>query len=158
MSSERDTLVTQAGLDALQAELDELVNVKRVEMAARIKSARELGDLKENAEYHDAKNSQAFLETKIIQIEAKIRTARVIKSVDSSKVSVGTRVTVRDVESKEDIDYTITGTAEADPLENRVSNESPIGMALLGHKPGDVVEVTLPRGSLKLEVCNIETA
>lgn len=156
--NERETLVTRSGLEALQAELDELINVKRPEIAERIKEARGHGDLKENSEYHDAKNSQAFLETKIIQVEERIRTARLITSVDLTVVSVGTKVLVRDVEMSEDIYYTITGTAEADPLENRVSNESPVGMALLGHKPGDVVDVQLPRGSMQLEVKSIESA
>ena len=152
---ERETLVTPQGLEKVQAELDHLINVKRVEISERIKEARELGDLKENAEYHDAKNSQAFIETKINQLEDIVRTAVVVDTVDSDVVNLGTTVTVTDLDHKDSVDYQITGSAEADPMENRISLDSPIGAALAGAKVGDVVEAQLPRTKARLRIDKI---
>jgi transcription elongation factor GreA len=149
-----DTLLTPEGLEALRAELDELT-AKRPAMAAKIKSARELGDLKENAEYHAAKEEQGFLETRIQVIEGQLRTAKVIEAAGSDRVTVGSRVTVRDLESGEQEAWMVTGVSEADPLENKVSYESPIGSALLDAAAGDQVDVQLPRGSMRLEVVEV---
>jgi transcription elongation factor GreA len=149
-----DTLLTPEGLEALRAELDELT-AKRPAMAAKIKSARELGDLKENAEYHAAKEEQGFLETRIQVIEGQLRTAKVIEAAGSDRVTVGSRVTVRDLESGEQEAWMVTGVSEADPLENKVSYESPIGSALLDAAAGDQVDVQLPRGSMRLEVFEV---
>ncbi|MCW2921669.1 MAG: transcription elongation factor GreA [Thermoleophilia bacterium] len=148
-----DTLLTQAGLDALQAELDELI-AKRPAMAAKIKSARELGDLKENAEYHAAKDEQGFLETRIQVIERQIRTAKVVEA-SSDKVTVGSKVVVKDLDAGDEETWTVTGVSEADPMENKVSYESPIGSALIDLTVGDVAEVQLPRGTMRLEVVRI---
>lgn len=149
-----ETLLTPEGLSALRAELEELT-ARRPAMAAKIKSARELGDLKENAEYHAAKEEQGFLETRIRVIEDQLRTARVVEVADTSSVNVGSKVVVRDLDLDEDETWTITGVAEADPLEQRVSYESPIGAALMGCAVGDTVDVQLPRGSMRLEVRSI---
>jgi len=152
---QNDTLMTPDGLAALSAELDELL-AKRPGMAARIKSARELGDLKENAEYHAAKDEQAFLETRIKVVEGQIRTAKVIEPTGTDKVTVGSKVVVKDLDDSSEETWTITGVSEADPLENRVSYESPIGSALMEREVGEVVEVQLPRGSMRLELVRIE--
>ena len=149
-----DTLLTPEGLAALQAELDELI-ARRPAMAAKIKSARELGDLKENAEYHAAKEEQGFLETRIQVIENQIRTARVVEPGSSDTVTVGSTVVVRDLDLGGEETWQVTGVSEADPLENKVSYESPIGSALMGAAPGDRVEVALPRGTMKLEVVRL---
>jgi len=151
---QNDTLLTPEGLKALQAEVDELI-AKRPAMAAKIKSARELGDLKENAEYHAAKDEQAFLETRIQVIERQLRTAKVVESTGSGRVTLGSHVLVRDVVASEEETWIITGVAEADPLENKVSYESPIGSALMDTGPGDQVEVQLPRGVMKLQVISV---
>lgn len=153
-----DTIVTPAGLEKLERDLAELVDVRRPDIARRIKEARELGDLKENAEYHAAKNEQGFLESKIRQLQDRVRTARVIENVDASLVGVGTRVAVIDADTGECEHYVVTGVAESEPLENRISNESPIGSALLGARVGDTVTVKLPAGQLQLRVEQIEAA
>lgn len=150
-----DTLLTPEGLEALNAELDELL-AKRPAMAAKIKSARELGDLKENAEYHAAKDEQAFLETRIQVIERQIRTAKVVDAGSSDKVTVGSKVLVKDLDLGEQETWTVTGVSEADPMENKVSYESPIGSALMDQEPGATVEVQLPRGAMRFEVVRIE--
>lgn len=152
---QNDTLLTPEGLEALRAELAEL-EARRPAMAAKIKSARELGDLKENAEYHAAKEEQGFLETRIQVIENQIRTARVVEAAGTDRVTVGSRVVVKDVDLGEEEVWTVTGVSEADPLENKVSYESPIGSALMDSVPGDRVEVQLPRGSMTLDVLRIE--
>lgn len=149
-----DTLLTPEGLDALQLELDQL-QAKRPEMAAKIKAARELGDLKENAEYHAAKEEQGYLETRIQVIERQLRTAKVVDASSSEHVTVGSRVVVRELGSASDESWIITGVAEADPLENKVSYESPMGAALMGATIGDSVEVQLPRGTMQLEILSI---
>lgn len=149
-----DTLLTPEGLEALRTELAEL-QAKRPAMAAKIKSARELGDLKENAEYHAAKEEQGFLETRIQVIEGQLRTAKVVEAAGSDQVTVGSRVEVRDCDSGEVEAWTLTGVAEADPLENKVSYESPIGSALMEARVGDRVDVQLPRGTMHLEVVSI---
>lgn len=149
-----ETLMTESGHSALEQELEQL-KAKRPEIAATIKAARELGDLKENAEYHAAKDAQGMLETRILQIEEQLRTAVVITSTSADKISVGSTVVVTDLDLGADETWKITGSAEADPLENRISYESPIGSALIGKKVGDTVEAQLPRGTIKLKVVSI---
>jgi len=153
--SVRETLVTQEGLDKLRVEHEHLVNVKRLEVAERIKTAREDGDISENAEYDDAKNEQARVETRIIQLEDKLRTAKVIADVDTKSVGIGNKVTVLEKGSKDPEVYTIVGSTEADPLEGKVSNESPFGKALMGAVKGDTVKVPAPKGSITYEIVKI---
>ena len=150
-----DTLMTSEGRAALEAELEELI-ARRPAMAAKIKSARELGDLKENAEYHAAKEEQGFFETRIIVVENMLRTAKVVDG-DASAVSVGSHVGIKDLDDGTIETWIITGVSEADPLESRISYESPIGAALLGAAVGDVVEIPLPRGAMRVEVTSIDT-
>ena len=144
--SGRETLVTADGYRKLQEELEQLTGPKRLEVAERIKIAREYGDISENAEYDDAKNEQARVETRIIQIEEKLRTAKVIEDVDTKAVGIGNKVTVIEVGQKEPEVFTIVGSTEADPLEGKVSNESPVGSALMGQKKGAKVDVPVPAG------------
>jgi transcription elongation factor GreA len=155
----RDVILTPEGLANLKAELDTLTTIRRREVAARIKEAREFGDISENAEYDDAKNEQAMLEARIASLEDKLRSATVIDSADIGKdvVSVGTLVHVKD-ESGKSVKYAIVGSAEASPAEMKLSNESPIGKALLGHKRGEEVVITTPRGQRKLKITKIDIA
>ncbi|MBC7462195.1 MAG: transcription elongation factor GreA [Thermoleophilia bacterium] len=154
----RETLITQEGYDKLVVELEELTTTKRAEIAERIKTAREYGDVSENAEYDDAKNEQARAESRIIHIEESLRTAKIIGDVDTKTVGIGNKVTVKEKGAKSEEVYSIVGSTEADPLENRVSNESPFGKALLGSKKGDVVEVPAPKGSITYEILKIGKA
>ena len=154
----RETLVTQAGLEKLQGEYDQLINVKRAEVAERIKIAREYGDISENAEYDDAKNEQARVEARIAQLEEKLRTVKVVEDIDTKTVGIGNKVTVVDLKSGDEEVYTIVGSTEADPLENKVSNESPFGKALMGKKKGEIAEVAAPKGSIKYEIVKIQKA
>jgi transcription elongation factor GreA len=157
----RESLITQEGLEKLQEELEHMTTVKRREVAARIKEAREFGDIMENAEYDDAKNEQALLEQRIAQLEERLRRARVVDEnhLNSDIVGVGVRVHVKDQKSGDSRKFQIVGSAEADPAESKLSNESPIGKALMGHKKGDVVTIDVPRGpKKKLKITKIETA
>lgn len=151
----RETLVTEAGYQKLKDELDQLVNVKRAEVAERIKTAREYGDISENAEYDDAKNEQARVEARIQQVEEKLRTAVIVSETDSKTVGIGNTVTIVDKDSGDEEVYIIVGSTEADPLEGKVSHESPVGKALMGHSKGDVVEIPVPSGVLHFEIKKI---
>jgi transcription elongation factor GreA len=155
----RDVILTTEGLANLKAELDTLTTSRRREVAARIKEAREFGDISENAEYDDAKNEQAMLEARIASLEDKLRSATVIDSSDigTDVVGVGSIVHVKD-ESGKSTKYTIVGSAEASPAELKLSNESPIGSALLGHKRGQEVVITTPKGKRKLKITKIDVA
>jgi transcription elongation factor GreA len=156
----RETVLTPQGLKELKTKLEELQTDRRREVAARIKEAREFGDIAENAEYDDAKNEQAMLEKQIADLEEKLRNAKVIdkRSVNTDAVSVGVVVHVKDQKTDKSTKYTLVGSAEADPTEHKLSNESPIGKALLGHKRGDIVSVPVPRGpARKLKITKIET-
>jgi transcription elongation factor GreA len=155
----RDVILTPEGLANLKAELDTLTTSRRREVAARIKEAREFGDISENAEYDDAKNEQAMLEARIASLEDKLRSATVIDSSDvgTDLVRVGSVVHVKD-EAGKSTKYTIVGSAEASPAEMKLSNESPIGSALLGHKRGEEVVITTPRGKRKLKITKIDVA
>src|SRR4051794_26750903 len=145
---QRDVLLTPEGLDKLKEEIEHLSTVKRREVAERIKEAREFGDISENSEYDDAKNEQAMLEARIASLEEKLRSASVIDAseLDSDVVRVGSLVSVKDEGSGKSLKYTIVGSTEANPSENKLSNESPVGKALLGRKKGDTAKVQLPNG------------
>jgi transcription elongation factor GreA len=156
----KEVLLTAEGYEKLKKEIELLQTEKRREVAERIRIAREFGDIAENAEYDDAKNEQAMLEHKIAQLEERLLTARVItkKEISKDTVSVGSHVRIRDVAAKQTFEYHIVGSAEANPTENKLSNESPVGKAIMGHKKGDVVEVTAPRGSMKFKILEIKAA
>jgi transcription elongation factor GreA len=156
----KEVILTPEGYEKLKQEIDLLRGDKRREVAERIRIAREFGDIAENAEYDDAKNEQAMLEHKIAQLEDRLLTARVItkKEISKDTVSIGSRVRLRDVAAKQTFEYHIVGSAEANPAENKLSNESPVGQAIMGHKKGETVEVTAPRGSLKFKILEIKAA
>lgn len=157
---EDKTLVTKEGLKKLQEELENLKTVRRKEVAGRLKEAISYGDLSENSEYQEAKNEQAFIEGRILELEQMIKNAKIIsdKKADTKakEVQIGTTVTVQNKTDKDDpVAYTIVGSTEADPHEQKISNESPIGKALLDTKKGDVVEVQTPAGTFKYEVLKV---
>lgn len=156
-NGEKETILTPEGLRKLEEELEYLKGTRRKEVAERIKQAKEFGDLAENAEYDDAKNEQAFVEGRILQIEQMLRSARVIdnNSGDSDTVAVGSTVRVKDVAAGDELTYTIVGSAEADPLQDRISNESPVGHALLGRKRGETVTIRVPAGTLKYTILEV---
>jgi transcription elongation factor GreA len=156
----KDVLLTPEGYEKLKQEIDYLRGEKRREVAERIRVAREFGDIAENAEYDDAKNEQAMLEHKIAQLEERLANARVIDTgdVDTSVVSLGSKVRLRDVDANETVEYHIVGSAEANPAEQKLSNESPVGKAIMGRKKGETVEVAAPRGALKFKIMDIKAA
>jgi len=156
----KEVILTSEGYEKLKAEIEYLKTDKRREVAERIKHAREFGDITENSEYDDAKNEQAMLEHRIALLEDRLTNARVIESAEIPKdvVGIGTRVRLKDMDANETIEYMIVGSAEANPAEHRLSNESPVGKAILGKKKGEVVEVAVPRGSLKYKIVEIKAA
>ncbi|MDF2815357.1 MAG: transcription elongation factor GreA [Paenibacillus sp.] len=156
--SEKEVLLTLDGLKRLEDELEFLKSVKRREVAERIKVAIGYGDISENSEYEDAKNEQAFIEGRVITLEKMLRNARIINNddVDIETVSVGSIVTLEDMEFNENVEYTIVGTAESDPLLNKISNESPVGRALLGKKRDAVVDVQVPAGVIQYKIIDIK--
>lgn len=156
MAEMQQTYVTQEFLEKMKKELEYLKSTKRLEVAQRLKEAIALGDLSENSEYVDAKNEQAFTEGKILELEAKIRTAVVIEAGKSDHVTMASSVKIKDLQTNEEVDVTIVGSSEADPFNGKISNESPVGRALIGAKPGDVVEVNAPVGILKYQVMEIK--
>ena len=157
---QKDVLLTPEGLENLKKEIEHLSTTKRKEVAERIKEAREFGDITENSEYDDAKNEQAMLEARIASLEDKLRSASVIdaKELSADVVRVGSQVQVTDDKGKS-LSYTIVGSTESNPSENKLSNESPVGKALVGRKKGDSVKVVLPSGKQReLKVDKIEVA
>ncbi|MBA3365013.1 MAG: transcription elongation factor GreA [Actinobacteria bacterium] len=156
----KEVILTSEGYEKLKHEIEYLSNEKRREIADRIRVAREFGDISENAEYDDAKNEQAMLEHKIATLEDRLRHARVIEAgeVTTDAVSIGSLVRLRDVDAKQTVEYHIVGSAEANPEENKLSNESPVGRAIIGRKKGETVEVAAPRGSLKFKILDIKAA
>jgi len=157
----RESLITPEGLEKLKAELEELQNVRRREVAERIKEAREFGDIAENSEYDDAKNEQAMLEQRIAQMEERVRRAIVVDKdqLDTGVVSVGVKVHVKDQKTGDSRKFQLVGSAEANPSEEKLSHESPIGKALMGRKRGEIVTVEVPRGgNRKLKITKIEAA
>jgi transcription elongation factor GreA len=157
---DREVILTEEGHVKLVEEIKHLTEVKRREVAERIKVAREFGDISENSEFDDAKNEQAQLEYRIQQLEQKLRNARVVSTDDLPKdtVSIGTQVTLRDAATKKTREYSIVGSAEADPRQHRLSNESPVGKALLGRKKGETVVIPAPRGPLEYKIVKIARA
>ncbi|MDQ3824927.1 MAG: transcription elongation factor GreA [Actinomycetota bacterium] len=156
----KEVILTPEGYEKLKDEIEYLKGEKRREIADRIRVAREFGDIAENAEYDDAKNEQAMLEQRIAVLEERMLAARVITKKDIAKdvVSVGSKVRLKDMAANKTFEYHIVGSAEANPAENRLSNESPVGKAILGHKKGEIVEVAAPRGSLKFKILDIKAA
>ena len=154
----KQNILTIEGLAKLEDELDFLKSKKRAEIAQRIKQALAFGDITENSEYDEAKNEQAFVEGRIVQIENILKTAKVIDDDDiqTDIVSVGCRVTLRDVELGDEVEYLIGGSAEADPINLKISNESPVGKALIGKTIGSIVDIVVPDGVIKYEILNIK--
>ncbi|MEW9124435.1 MAG: transcription elongation factor GreA [Thermotaleaceae bacterium] len=156
--TDKEVLLTPQGLKRIEDELETLKTVKRKEVAERIKQAIAFGDISENSEYDEAKNEQAQLEERIAKLEMMLRKAKIIDEDDISidTVGIGATVRVKDIEFDEEVEYTIVGSAEADPYEMKISNESPVGRALLGKKVGDVVEVQIPDGVTEYKVLEIK--
>jgi transcription elongation factor GreA len=152
----REIYLTQEGLDKVREELNQLKTVNRPEVIRAIKEARALGDLSENADYHAAREEQAILEARIQDLEAMVEGAIIISEEKSSEVRIGATVTIKYVDDDETEEYKIVGSKEADPFENRISNESPIATAITGHKKGDVVTVDSPNGKYKIEIVDIK--
>ncbi len=157
MGEEKEILLTQEGYDKLEQELEVLKTEKRTEISERIKVALGFGDLSENSEYDEAKNAQAANETKIAELENKLRYAKIIdeSEIDTKTVQVGNTVKVLDIEFDEEVSYTIVGSTEVNLAENKISNESPIGKALLGAKKNQTVEVQAPAGVMKYKILAI---
>ena len=155
--SEQEVILTREGLKQLEDELENLRSVKRAEVKERLKEAIALGDLSENSEYDDAKNEQAFMEGRILELEKMIRNAKVIDedAHQEGTVTVGSLVKVKDIEFDEINEYRLVGTVEADPMNNRISNESPVGRALFGRKKGEIVDVEVPAGIIKYEILEV---
>ncbi|HQD50495.1 MAG TPA: transcription elongation factor GreA [Defluviitaleaceae bacterium] len=155
--TEKKIVLTYEGLRKLETELQDLKTVRRKEVAEKIKEARGQGDLSENAEYDAAKEEQAEIETRIVELEKILRNAQVIDEdeVGVDEINIGCKVKIWDMELCQELDYAIVGSTEADPSEGKISNESPVGAALMGHKVGDVVEVEAPEGKLEFKVISI---
>ncbi len=154
---EKEVILTQEGYNKIEKELNYLKTEKRAEIAGRIKVALGFGDLSENSEYDEAKNAQAENEVRIAELENKMRHAKIIdeKDIDTETVQIGNKVKVLDMEFNEEVEYTIVGSTEVDLAENKISNESPLGEALLGAKKGKTVEVNAPGGILKYKILDI---
>jgi len=154
----KEVILTYEGLKKLEEELEMLRGTKRMEIKERIKSALSFGDISENSEYDEAKNEQAYVEGRIMQIENMLKNARIIdeEDVSTEKVTVGSKVTILDLETNEEFLYTIVGSTEADPMNAKISNESPVGSALMQKKKGDTVEVVVPAGIVRYKILNIE--
>ena len=152
----KQNILTLEGLTKLEDELNSLKN-KRIDVADRIKQALAFGDISENAEYDEAKKEQAFVEGRILQIENILRTAKVIDEDDihTDVVSVGSKVLLKDIEFGDEVEYTIVGSAEADPMNLKISNESPVGKALVGKAPGDSVQIIVPDGMIEYKILQI---
>ena len=157
MSETKKFVMTYEGVKKLEEELEFLKTVKRKEITEKIKVALGYGDLSENSEYDEAKNEQAFTEGKIMQLENMLKNASVVdeSEIPTDKVAVGSIVKVKDYEFDEEVEYSIVGSAEADPMEYKISNESPVGAGLLGKKVGDIIEVSVPGGTSKFEILGI---
>ena len=158
MEENREIIVTQEGYNKLEEELEFLKTEKRAEIAERIKVALGFGDLSENSEYDEAKNAQAANENKIAELENKVRYAKIIdeSEIDTKTVQIGNKVTILDVEFNEELEYTIVGSTEVDLAQNKISNESPIGKALLGAKKGQIVEAEAPAGKIQYKILSIK--
>ncbi len=156
MSERKKVFLTQEGYDEIKEELDYLINTKRPENIVAIKEARALGDLSENADYDAARNEQAEIEARIKKLEAIVENVQIIEEVSTDTVGLGNTVKISYVDDENDLDeYKIVGSQEADPFESKISNESPIAKALLGHKKNDIVEVESPNGSYEIKIIDI---
>ncbi len=156
MSERKKIFLTQEGYDEIKEELEYLINTKRPENIIAIKEARALGDLSENADYDAARNEQAEIEARIKKLEAIVENVEIIEEVSTDVVGLGNTVKISYVDDEDDIDeYKIVGSQEADPFESKISNESPIARALLGHKKGDVVSVESPNGNYEIKIIGI---
>jgi transcription elongation factor GreA len=155
--SAKEVVLTYEGLRKLEEELEYLRGTKRKEVAERIKQALSFGDISENSEYDEAKNEQAQMEGRIVQLESMLKHARVIDEddVNTDVVSLGSKVRIFDMEFDEEVVYHIVGSTEANPLKSKISNESPVGAALMGHKKDDIVEVQVPDGTMKFKILEI---
>jgi len=153
----KDMILTVAGLRKLEGELEHLKMVKRREVAERIKQAIEFGDITDSSEYEDAKNEQAFIEGRIITLEKALRNAKVIDAEDvgTEEVGIGSTVRLKDLNGGEELQYTIVGSMESDPRANKISDESPVGRAMLGQRVGNIVEIQVPAGTLKYQIIDI---
>lgn len=158
--NEKETVLTREGLTKLETELDDLKTVHRKEVNDRIRQAKEFGDLSENAEYEDAKQEQAFIEGRIIKLEQMIRNARIIDESEYApdEVHLGAIIKVKDIKSGDAREFSLVGSAEADPVAGRISNESPLGRSLIGHKKGETVDVPTPRGIVKYKIESIRNS
>lgn len=156
--AQKEVILSSEGLKRLEDELEMLKSVRRREIAERIKQARQFGDINENSEYDSAKNEQAWIEGRVLTIEKLLRNARVydISECPRDIVGIGCRITLKDLQSGNVHEYTIVGSTEADPMSNKISNESPVGKAVLGQKPGKIVSVAAPIGMLKYQIVDIE--
>ena len=154
---EKEVLLTVQGLKKLEEELEQYKSVRRRDVAERIKQAIEFGDISENSEYEDAKNEQAWIEGRILTLEKMLRNAKIIddENLGTDEVTLGSTVMIKDLEFDEVLEYTIVGSMEADPGNSMISNESPVGRAILGKSKGSVVEVTVPAGVLKYQIVDI---
>ena len=154
---EKEVLLTVEGLKKLEEELERYKSIKRRDVAERIKQAIEFGDITENSEYEDAKNEQAWIEGRILTLEKMLRNAKIIddENLGTDEVTLGSTVVLKDLEYNEQVEYTIVGSVEADPANSKISNESPVGKAIIGKGKGSVVEVTVPAGVLKYEIVDI---
>lgn len=154
---EKEVILTVEGLKKLEEELEQLKSVKRREVAERIKQAISFGDISENSEYEDAKNEQAFIEGSILTLEKMLRNAKIIddENLNTEVVSLGSTVLIKDLESGDEFTYTIVGSVEANPGASKISNESPVGKAILGQPKGQIVEVDVPAGQLKYQIVDI---
>lgn len=154
--AEKQVMLTEEGLKKLEDKLEHLKTVRRGEVAERIKQAIEFGDISENSEYEDAKNEQAFIEGEIMTLEKMLRNSQIIEDgQDNDTVHLGNTVVIKDLEFNEDLEYTLVGSAEADPTEFRISNESPVGQALIGQQVGSTIEVHVPAGVLQYKILEI---
>lgn len=158
MGEQKEVILTQEGYDKLEEDLNYLKTEKRTEIAERIKTARGFGDLSENAEYDEAKTAQSENEEQIAELETMLRNAKIIdaKDIDTKSIQIGNTVKLHDEEFDEDIEYTIVGSTEVNLDENKISNESPIGKALMGRKKGEIVEVEAPAGMIKFKILSIK--
>ncbi|MBB5335004.1 transcription elongation factor GreA [Pectinatus brassicae] len=156
--AEKRSMLTEEGLKKLEKQLENLKSVRRIEVAQRIKQAIDFGDISENSEYDDAKNEQAFIEGEILRLEKILRESDVIdtKSDGSGVVRLGNTVIIRDMEFEEDEKYTLVGSAEADVTDGKISNESPVGAAIMGHKAGDLVSIKVPAGVVKYKIIEVK--
>ena len=157
MTTENEIVLTADGFKKIEQELERLRTVQRKEVAERIRESKDFGELSENSEYEDAKNEQAFVEGRIMELKRILHNALVIekRDVKTNRVSIGSKVTVRDMDTKDEWVYTIVGSIEADPAEDRISNESPVGEALMEQKVGDLVTVEAPAGEMHLKIVKI---